>query len=90
MTSSFHPIDRVSESDVLKLGSLVSGVVDRVTPDAVIVYVNAKGYSKGTISTEHLADHHGKNFFILDWVCPFSLLLWYSLILSLVMQGLRL
>nr|XP_015898902.2 rRNA biogenesis protein RRP5 isoform X1 [Ziziphus jujuba var. spinosa] len=50
---------RVSESDVLKLGSLVSGVVDRVTPDAVIVYVNAKGYSKGTISTEHLADHHG-------------------------------
>ncbi|KAF3441966.1 hypothetical protein FNV43_RR15882 [Rhamnella rubrinervis] len=50
---------RVSENDVLKLGSLVSGVVDRVAPDAVIVYVNAKGYSKGTIYTEHLADHHG-------------------------------
>ncbi|KAJ0028110.1 hypothetical protein Pint_36333 [Pistacia integerrima] len=50
---------RVSEDDLVKLGSIVSGVVDVVTPNAVIVYVNAKGYSKGTISTEHLADHHG-------------------------------
>lgn len=90
LTSSFHPIDRVSESDVLKLGSLFSGVVDRVTPDAVIIYVNAKGYSKGTISTEHLADHHGKIFFILDWIFLFALLLWYSLILSLAIQGLLL
>ncbi|CAB4317299.1 unnamed protein product [Prunus armeniaca] len=38
-------------------GCLVSGVVDRVTPNAV--YVNGKGYSMGTIFTEHLADHHG-------------------------------
>lgn len=58
-------------NDVLKLGSLVSGVVDRVAPDAVIVYVNAKGYSKGTIYTEHLADHHGKSFCVL--VKSFSL-----------------
>ncbi|KAJ0089046.1 hypothetical protein Patl1_32885 [Pistacia atlantica] len=50
---------RVSEDDLVKLGSIVSGVVDVVTPNAVILYVNAKGYSKGTISTEHLADHHG-------------------------------
>uniref|UniRef100_A0A2N9FCM1 S1 motif domain-containing protein n=1 Tax=Fagus sylvatica TaxID=28930 RepID=A0A2N9FCM1_FAGSY len=50
---------RVSEEDMVKLGSLVSGVVDRVTTNGVVVYVNAKGYSKGTISTEHLADHHG-------------------------------
>lgn len=42
-----------------KLGSLVSGVVDRVTPNAVVVYVNAKGYSMGTIFTDHLADHRG-------------------------------
>ncbi|XP_050380953.1 rRNA biogenesis protein RRP5 [Argentina anserina] len=50
---------RVSEDDMVKLGSLVSGVVDRVTPNAVVVYVNAKGYSMGTIFTDHLADHHG-------------------------------
>lgn len=50
---------RVSEDDMAKLGSLVSGVVDRVTPNAVVVYVNAKGYSMGTIFTDHLADHHG-------------------------------
>ncbi|XP_040372263.1 rRNA biogenesis protein RRP5 isoform X1 [Rosa chinensis] len=50
---------RVSEDDMAKLGSLVSGVVDRVTPNAVMVYVNAKGYSMGTIFTDHLADHHG-------------------------------
>ncbi|KAH9674101.1 rRNA biogenesis protein RRP5 [Citrus sinensis] len=48
---------RVSEDDLVKLGSLVSGVVDVVTPNAVVVYVIAKGYSKGTIPTEHLADH---------------------------------
>lgn len=50
---------RVSEEDMVKLGSLVSGVVDRITTHGVVVYVNAKGYSEGTISTEHLADHHG-------------------------------
>lgn len=44
---------------MVKLGSLVSGVVERVTPSSIIVYINAKGYSKGTISTEHLSDHHG-------------------------------
>lgn len=44
---------------MVKLGSLVSGVVDRITTHGVVVYVNAKGYSEGTISTEHLADHHG-------------------------------
>ncbi|CAN6577203.1 unnamed protein product [Malus baccata var. baccata] len=48
---------RVSEDDVAKLGGLVSGVVDRVTPSAV--YVNGKGYSMGTIFTDHLSDHHG-------------------------------
>uniref|UniRef100_A0A5B7AEH9 rRNA biogenesis protein RRP5 n=1 Tax=Davidia involucrata TaxID=16924 RepID=A0A5B7AEH9_DAVIN len=50
---------RVSEDDIVKLGSLVSGVVERVTTHMIIVHVNAKGYMKGTISPEHLADHHG-------------------------------
>jgi rRNA biogenesis protein RRP5 len=39
------------------LGSIVSGVVERLTPAAVVVSVN--GFSKGTILNEHLADHHG-------------------------------
>ncbi|KAL5741947.1 hypothetical protein ACOSP7_028679 [Xanthoceras sorbifolium] len=49
---------RVSADDVVKLGSLVSGVVDMVTPGGLIVYVNGKGHLKGIISTEQLADHH--------------------------------
>ncbi|THF96348.1 hypothetical protein TEA_012815 [Camellia sinensis var. sinensis] len=49
----------VTDDDVAKLGTIVSGVVERVTPHAAIVRVNAKGYTKGTISAEHLSDHQG-------------------------------
>ncbi|KAK1575786.1 hypothetical protein Q3G72_008289 [Acer saccharum] len=49
---------RVSADDAVKLGSLVSGVVDMVSPSGLVVYVNGKSYLKGIISTEHLADHH--------------------------------
>ncbi|KAG9456393.1 hypothetical protein H6P81_000901 [Aristolochia fimbriata] len=41
----------------LKLGSVVSGTVERLTLSAVIVHVNAEGYVKGAIYNEHLADH---------------------------------
>ena len=41
------------------MGSVVTGVIDKVTASSVIVYVNAKDYLKGTIATEHLSDHHG-------------------------------
>ncbi|XP_044501490.1 rRNA biogenesis protein RRP5 [Mangifera indica] len=61
---------RVSEDDLVKLGSIVSGVVDVVTPNAVIVYVNARGYSKGLISTEHLADHHGQAILMKSVIKP--------------------
>ncbi|PIN20215.1 rRNA processing protein Rrp5 [Handroanthus impetiginosus] len=50
---------RMSEDERLKPGSLVSGIVERVTPQAVVVDVNASSHMKGTISLEHLADHHG-------------------------------
>ncbi|GMH18742.1 hypothetical protein Nepgr_020583 [Nepenthes gracilis] len=50
---------RVSEDDVVKLGSLVSGVVEHVTSRAVLLHVNVKGNMKGTIFIEHLADHQG-------------------------------
>ncbi|KAL5070764.1 hypothetical protein RYX36_021651, partial [Vicia faba] len=51
---------RVSEDDMVTLGSIVSGIVDRVTSNAVVVYIDSSGFSRGTISMEHLADHHGQ------------------------------
>ncbi|KAL1204733.1 rRNA biogenesis protein RRP5 [Cardamine amara subsp. amara] len=48
----------VSEDVSIKLGGIVSGVIDSITPQAVIVRVKSKGFMKGTISAEHLADHH--------------------------------
>jgi len=50
---------------VVTLGSLVSGVVDIVTSNNVVVYVNASGFSRGTISLGHLADHHGKHLLMV-------------------------
>ena len=50
---------KVSEDDMVKLGSVVSGVVELVTPNAVHLHVNVKGNMKGTIFSEHLADHQG-------------------------------
>ncbi|TKW31046.1 hypothetical protein SEVIR_2G079200v4 [Setaria viridis] len=50
--------NRIIPADIAKLGSIVSGVVERLTPAAVVVSVN--GFSKGTILNEHLADHHGQ------------------------------
>ncbi|KAI4332058.1 hypothetical protein L6164_016997 [Bauhinia variegata] len=51
---------RVSQDDMVKTGSLVGGVVDRITSNAVVVCVNSRGFSRGTISLEHLADHLGQ------------------------------
>lgn len=51
--------DRVSADDMVKLGSIVSGVVDMVTPSGLVVYVNGKSHLKGIISVEHLSDHQG-------------------------------
>ncbi|XP_052176477.1 rRNA biogenesis protein RRP5 isoform X2 [Diospyros lotus] len=50
---------RVSEQDIVRLGSIVSGVVEQVTPHAAVVRVNAECYTRGTITPEHLADHQG-------------------------------
>ncbi|KAL4342371.1 hypothetical protein GQ457_08G016920 [Hibiscus cannabinus] len=49
---------RISEDDMVKLGSVVSGVVEGLTPSAVVINLNSKAHLKGTISNEHLADHH--------------------------------
>ncbi|GMJ14782.1 Ribosomal RNA Processing 5 [Hibiscus trionum] len=49
---------RISEDDMVKLGSVVSGVVEGLIPSAVVININSEAHLKGTISNEHLADHH--------------------------------
>ena len=56
--------DSVSEDDSIKLGSIVSGVIDSITPQAVTVHVKSKGLLKGTIFAEHIDDHHGTCFLL--------------------------
>ncbi|GER39943.1 RNA binding [Striga asiatica] len=50
---------RASKDENVKPGSLVSGVVEHITPQDVIVDIDGSSHIKGTISLEHLADHHG-------------------------------
>lgn len=50
---------RMSEDDVVKPGRLISGVVERITPNNIIISIDINGYTKGTLSTEHLADNQG-------------------------------
>ncbi|KAG2317978.1 hypothetical protein Bca4012_069048 [Brassica carinata] len=60
----------VSEDDSIKLGSIVSGVIDSITPQAVTVHVKSKGLLKGTISAEHLADHHDQAKLMISLLRP--------------------
>ncbi|KAM0907252.1 hypothetical protein ACQ4PT_016250 [Festuca glaucescens] len=48
--------NRAIQADTAKVGTIVSGVVERLTPGAVVVSVN--GFSKGSILNEQLADYH--------------------------------
>ncbi|CAH9109012.1 unnamed protein product [Cuscuta europaea] len=51
---------RLSENELVKPGNVVSGTIDLVTPDAIVVTVkNAQICLKGTIHPEHLSDHRG-------------------------------
>ncbi|PWA41653.1 Nucleic acid-binding, OB-fold [Artemisia annua] len=49
---------RTSEDEDVKLGSLVSGTVEKVTEKIILVDVGVKGYIRGIIYSEHLADNH--------------------------------
>ncbi|KAL0817225.1 rRNA biogenesis protein RRP5 isoform X1 [Brassica napus] len=60
----------VSEDDSIKLGSIVSGVIDSITPQAVTVHVKSKGLLKGTVSAEHLADHHDQAKLMISLLRP--------------------
>lgn len=53
---------------MVKLGSLVTGVVEAVSPRGVVIYVKAKSFFKGTIPTEHLADHHGTSLVSISFI----------------------
>lgn len=50
---------RKSEDEVVKPGRLISGVVEQITPNTIIISIDVDGYTKGTLSTEHLADNEG-------------------------------
>ncbi|CAA0842788.1 Unknown protein [Striga hermonthica] len=50
---------RASKDENVKPGSLVSGVVEHITPQEVILDIDGSSHIKGTISREHLTDHHG-------------------------------
>ncbi|KAL3341525.1 hypothetical protein AABB24_025863 [Solanum stoloniferum] len=56
---SFTTSSRVFSNELVKPGNVVSGVVERVTPDAIVLDVTAQGHFKGTISPQHLTDHSG-------------------------------
>ncbi|KAJ0242497.1 S1 domain-containing protein [Hirschfeldia incana] len=60
----------VSEDDSIKLGSFVSGIIDSITPQAVTVHVKSKGLLKGTVSAEHLGDHHDQAKLMISLLRP--------------------
>lgn len=72
----FISTDRVSEDDVVKPGTLISGVVERVTPNKIIISVDVNGYTKGTLSPEHLADNQGIKWLLL-FITHFGHLLFF-------------
>ncbi|KAK4392383.1 rRNA biogenesis protein RRP5 [Sesamum angolense] len=59
-----------SENENVKPGSLVSGVVEHVTPQTIVVDINTSSHMKGTISTEHLADHYGLAALLMSSIKP--------------------
>ncbi|CAL9220483.1 unnamed protein product [Arabidopsis halleri] len=70
VTSAVHGSRRITLNDSIKLGSIVSGIIDSITSQAVIVRVKSKGVLKGTISAEHLADHHEQAKVIMSLLRP--------------------
>lgn len=61
---------RGSEDELSKPGSVVSGVVESVAPQRIVVAVHDSSHTKGTISLEHLADHHGLATLLMSVVKP--------------------
>ncbi|PWA39554.1 RNA binding protein [Artemisia annua] len=61
---------RTSEDEDVKLGSLVSGTVEKVTEKFISVDVGVKGYIRGIIYSEHLADNHGIASIMMELLKP--------------------
>ncbi|PKA45582.1 30S ribosomal protein S1, chloroplastic [Apostasia shenzhenica] len=51
---------RINEVGMVRLGSVVAGIVDKLTPTAVIINFKDSSQFKGSISYEHLADNQGQ------------------------------
>ncbi|XP_074276479.1 rRNA biogenesis protein RRP5 [Silene latifolia] len=75
---------KISDADKVKLGSIVSAVVEFVKPNAILLHVNVKGNIKGTLFTEHLADHQGQASQLKSAVRPGYV---FSELLVLDMEG---
>lgn len=58
---------RGSEGELIKPGSLVSGVVESVATKTIVVAVHESSRMKGTVVLEHLADHHGSVEFLITF-----------------------
>ncbi|XP_041997837.1 rRNA biogenesis protein RRP5-like isoform X2 [Salvia splendens] len=61
---------RGSEGELIKPGSLVSGVVESVATKTIVVAVHESSRMKGTIVLEHLADHHGLATLLISVMKP--------------------
>ncbi|XP_020532096.1 rRNA biogenesis protein RRP5 [Amborella trichopoda] len=62
---------RASVTDhAIKCGSIISGVVEHVTANAVMVYVGTNAYMKGKIITEHLADNRDQAELLKSLLTP--------------------
>lgn len=57
---------------MVRPGRLISGVVEQITPNTIIINIDANGYTKGTLSTEHLADNQGDmcRLSCMPWLVP--------------------
>ncbi|KAH6781199.1 RIBOSOMAL RNA PROCESSING 5 [Perilla frutescens var. hirtella] len=64
------PPSRGMDDELIKPGSLVSGIVESIAPQTVVVAVHDSLHMKGTISLEHLADHHGLATLLMSVMKP--------------------
>ncbi|KAL1554555.1 rRNA biogenesis protein RRP5 [Salvia divinorum] len=61
---------RGSEGELIKPGSLVSGVVESIATKTIVVAVHESSRMKGTVVLEHLADHHGLATLLMSVMKP--------------------
>ncbi|KAL6571985.1 hypothetical protein OROMI_012943 [Orobanche minor] len=63
-------LTRGSVDELIKAGTLVSGVVESISTQTIVVTVHDSSHTKGTISLGHLADHHGLASWLMSVMKP--------------------